>query len=124
MTSEITVGNKVINVTANAGTPYWFKNIFQEDLMRYVSFINSDENTDEDKTAISIDVAGKLLYVMAMQYEKADNSKLGWNTFFKWLEQFETADVLRATRDIWGAYDTQTESTSTPKKEDAQPTEK
>lgn len=124
MTSEIKIGDKTISVTANSATPYWFKSIFTEDLIRYISFINNAENDEDDRTAISINVAGQLLYTMAMQYDGADNTKLSFNTFLKWLEQFGSADVLSATQDIWKAYDKQTEVTSEEKKEDAQPTEK
>lgn len=124
MTSEIKVGDQTIKVTANAGTPYWFKWIFQEDLIRYISFINDDTKDTDDRASVSIDVAGKLLYTMAMQNRSQDNTQYTTQTFFKWLTQFETADIMSATTDIWRAYDTQSKTTSAEKKEDAQPTEK
>lgn len=114
MYKEIQLGGKTIPMLTNATTSFRFKQIFKTDLLA----VFSGRITDGQE-----EIVIQLAYVMAKQAEKADMNKLNTDTFYKWLEDFETADFFDKTEEIMNLYAGQTESEAEAKKNTDQPIE-
>lgn len=71
-----------------------------------------------------IDAISKLAYIMNKAAEGADMKTLDVEGYLDWLEQFETMEFLTHAMDILGLYMSNRMTTSNPKKEPAQLTEK
>lgn len=106
MYGKVMIGEKEVELVANAATPYRYKAIFHEDFLKK---IKGQEEADPN------DFFAKLGYVMAMQAEKKDMSKLSMETFYKWLEEFEPSDVFNACDGIAEVYAGNTETSTDPK---------
>ena len=87
MYGKVMIGDKEVEMVANAATPYRYKAIFGEDFLKKVK---GQEEADPN------DFFAKLGYVMAMQAQKKDMAKLNTETFYKWLEGYEPNDVFSA----------------------------
>lgn len=114
MYGKVKIGDKEIEMISNGATPYRFKQVFKRDLLKFFSDAVAGKVEDGE----AADVASKLGYVMAMQCEKADLSKLSEDTFIEWMEGFEANDVVLAAEDIIGLYSGNMEQTSDSKKEE------
>ena len=110
MIGIIKIGSEEVGMTANAASPFLYRNIFHED------FLRETQKKDFDP-AIMV----KMGFVMAMQNAKPMNevSKLTESAFFEWLEQFEPLDAMMASGAISDLYMGQTVKTSSPKKKGA-----
>ena len=110
MIGIIKIGSEEVGMTANAASPFLYRNIFHED------FLRETQKKDFDP-AIMV----KMGFVMAMQNAKpmSEVSKLTESAFYEWLAQFEPLDVMLASSDISNLYMGQTAQTSSPKKEGA-----
>lgn len=106
----IKIGSEDVGMTANAASPFIYRNIFHED------FLRETQKKDFDP-AIMV----KMGFVMAMQdkMQMTDMMKLTESAFFEWLEKFEPLDVMMASGDISNLYMGQTVKTSSPKNEGA-----
>ena len=71
-----------------------------------------------------LDAISKLAYIMNKAAEGADMKTLDVEGYLDWLEQFETMEFLTHAMDILGLYMSNRMTTSNPKKEPAQLTEK
>ena len=109
----IKIGEKDVEMVANAATPYRFKQIFRKDYFRYT--VSEDRDGAED-----MDVMARMAYIMAMQAAKADMAKLNEDTFLEWMEQFGVMDVIGAVADIMDMINGNSAEKSTPKAEAAQ----
>ena len=114
MYGKVMIGNKEVEMLANAATPYRYQTIFKED---FFSRLNGEVKFDLH------DIWAKMGYVMAMQAQKADMSKLNMDTFLAWLEGFETSAVFNAANDIGDIYNGTQETSVDPKSESGQPNE-
>lgn len=106
MYGRIKIGDKDVELVANAATPYRYQQIFREDYLKKVS---GKEETDPT------DFFVKIGFVMAMQAAKKDMSKINLESFFKWLEGFEPADVFAAASDIADVYNGEAAGNVDPK---------
>ena len=113
MFGVVEVGNNEISMVSNGATPYRFKQVFKRDLLKF--FADAVDGKVDDGDAA--DIAQKLGYIMAMQAEKADMMKLNEETFYSWMEQFESSDLVAAAEEIIGIYTGNMSQTSIPKKE-------
>lgn len=96
MFGTVKIGEKEFEMVANAATPYRYNQIFHED---YMAQVTGKVETDPH------DFFAKIGYVMAMQAtKKTDLSKLNFETYMAWLEQFEPADVFSAVDEIADIY--------------------
>lgn len=111
MYGKVLIGGKEVEMLANAATPYRYQMIFKEDFFKKIS---RKEETDPR------DFFAKMGYTMAKQAEKGDMSKLNMDTFLKWLEAFDPADVFSATQDIADIYNGTQETGVDPKDENGQ----
>lgn len=110
---------KEFEFLANGMTQYRYKQLTKRELMRDISkLVNaSDLTVGEDAEFTCID---KLAYIMNMSATKADMSKISEETFFDWIEQFDSSNSLNIWVDIINAYYGTKESTSEPKKGDGE----
>lgn len=115
MYKEITLGGKAVPMLTNATTSFRFKQIFKTDLLAVFS-----GRVSEGQEEIVIQLA----YIMAKQAEKADMTRLNMDTFYQWLEGFETADFFSVTDEILDLYAGQSESEAEAKKNNEELTEK
>ena len=94
MYGKVTIGDKEVSFKANAATPFRFRMLFRTDLIQTMA--KGDEG----------DVAEyeKLAFVMAMQAENKDLTKLTEEDFYAWLEDFEFVDLVSALPEVLNIY--------------------
>lgn len=95
MYGKVTIGDKEVELLANAATPYRYQQIFHEDYFKKVT------GKEEAEPA---DLFVKLGFVMAMQALKKDMSKVSIADFYTWLEGFEPSGVFEAVDAIADVY--------------------
>ena len=110
MQGTVKIGDKDVEMLANAATPFWFNQIFHED------FFTSTQNMTEDNTGVTVGVFSKIAFVMAKQAIGKDMKKVNEGQFMDWLSSFEAMDLPNAMPDIISLYMAQTEGTAKPKK--------
>lgn len=111
MFKTIIVDGQEMELSANAATPFRFKQVFQKDLLA----IFSNEKRAEQE---GLEAVAELAYIMNNQAKKSDMNKLSYEGFIEWLEGFEPMAFVDASEDIIDAYTSQTRTTSTPKVEE------
>lgn len=113
MYQVIKIGEKDVEMVANAATVYRYKQIFHED---YFVRINAKDNDGFS----NLEIFTRMGFVMAMQAEKKNMAKLNEENFFEWLEQFNPMDVNLAVDAIARLLNGSSEGTADPKKESGQ----
>lgn len=111
MKGKITIGNKNVELVANAATPVFFKQIFHEDF-----FILAENFAVSPTNGESVDIYSRIAFVASQQAKKADMESLTFSDYVKWLEQFEAYDMAQAVDSIAEIYAHQAEPTAKPKK--------
>lgn len=106
MTGKVNIGGVEVGMTANAATPFRFKQIFGEDFFQLTT-----KGLDD---AASVDTFIKIGFCMAMQYE--GKTKATEEDFYDWLAGFETNALIEALGDVANLY-AGTEKTSVDPKE-------
>lgn len=109
MRAFIKIGDREIEMAANAASPYIYNHVFKED------FLQKLQSKDPDS-----DLFQKMGFIMAEQAKEEKISelmKLNMDKYFEWLTQFEPVDVLLATGEISGLYMGQAIESSVPKSE-------
>lgn len=106
MYGKVKIGNKEVEMLANAATPYRFQQIFHEDFIKKVTGKEDSEPAD---------FFTKIGFTMAMQAMKKDMSKISIADFYTWLEGFEPADVFTAVDAIANLYNGNHEGDVNPK---------
>lgn len=107
MYKKITVDGNEMELSANAATPFRFKQVFHRDLLAVFS---NEEKAQEE----GVEVVTELAYIMNKQAMKADMAKLSFEDFIAWLEGFGPMAFVDAAEDIVAVYTDSTVSTSTP----------
>ena len=107
MKRTIKIGERDVEMLANAASPYVYKTLFGQD------FIKESQSADPD-----LHLMEKMGFVMAMQAELPTDKlfSLGINQFYAWLTEFDPLDVLNASEAIGELYRDQTKNHSEPKK--------
>lgn len=106
MFGKVKIGGKEVEMIGNAATPYRYQAIFHED---YLKKVTGKEEADPN------DFFAKIGFVMAMQAEKKDMSKINQDSFLAWLEQFEPGDVFEAVGEISDLYNGNSKGEVDPK---------
>lgn len=91
---------KELALTANAATPFRFKQLFGGDLLQ---LFQKASKAGEDNLEVT-DTITQLAFIMSKQAEKADMSQLSVDEFFLWLEEYEAMDFAFASGDIVNLY--------------------
>ena len=122
MKTTITVGEKELNLLANAATPIRYKMVFGDDIMVVFNQIN---NNKRDSGEI-LDITSQLAYIMNRQAEcdKNELKSLSKDTYIEWLEDFDSMAFVNASEEIINVYLGQTETTSKSKNVASRPKEK
>lgn len=107
MHKTITIDGKEMEFTANAATPYRFKQVFKSDLLQ----ILGDEQRAEKE---GVEAVTELAYIMNMQARKENMANLDYEGFLTWLEGFGSMAFINSAEDILGVYTDQIVGTSTP----------
>lgn len=107
MKRTIKIGDRDVEMLANAASPYIFRTLFGQD------FIKESQNPDPD-----VHLMEKMGFVMAMQAELPIEKlfSLDIKDFYKWLVGFDPLDVLGASEEIGKLYRDQAKNYSEPKK--------
>lgn len=113
MTKTVKIGGGEVILTANAATPYRFKQVFNEDLFKI--FAESTGKTEEESIDLA-DTVMKLAFIMMKQAEKADMGTLSEDDFYTWLEAYDPMDIVLAGGDIVNLYLGSTQGSVAPKK--------
>lgn len=110
MYGKVHIGEKEIEMVANAASPYIYRQVFHEDFLKKIQ----EKDVDPDLFV-------KMGYIMSKQAEAgakmSDLMKLTIDGFYSWLFEFEAMDVLTASAEISNIYLGQTGELSTPKTE-------
>ena len=110
MYGKITIGEKEVEMLANAATPYYYNQVFHED------FFEQSQKMNENTSGMTVEVFTKIAFIMAKQAEKKDMSKVNEGQFMKWLGDFEPMDLPNAMPEIVDLYMGNKAGTATPKK--------
>lgn len=94
-------------MTANGASVYRYKQVFREDFLALAS--NSDDDIE------NVELFVKMGYIMAKQAEKADFSKLNFDSFLEWAGEFEPNALEIAAGDIGNIYAGNSETSVYPK---------
>ena len=107
---------KNFDFMSNGMTQYRYRQLTGRELMKDVSkLVNlSDSSIGDDADFTCID---KLAYIMNMSATGANMNTLTEESFFEWIEQFDSSNSIRVWVDIIQAYYGTKKSTSEPKKE-------
>lgn len=107
MFKTLNIDGKEIEFSANAATPFRYRQIFHKDLL---SILGNEEKAQNE----GVEAVTELAFIMAKQAEKADMGKLNEEVFFEWLEGFGSMAFVNNAEDILNIYMESTETTATP----------
>lgn len=111
---------KDFDFLATGTTQYRYKQLFRTDLMKDLTGIINSFNAD----GADFSTTDKLAFIMNCQAKKMDMNRINDDMFMEWLEQFDSSTLIDNFNEFVGIYIGNKESTSNPKKEDGQQTEK
>ena len=107
MFAKLKIGEKEVELSANAATPFRYKQVFHKDIF---SVFGNEKKAEEE----GFETIAQLAYVMAKSAEKADMNKLNEEDFIGWLEGFEPMDFANSAEDILNTYMGTVESSALP----------
>ena len=113
MLKTVQIGEKEINLLANAATPIRYKMVFGEDGMVAFNQINQAKRD----TGEILDITSQLAYIMNRQAEcsKDELKALTKETYIDWLEDFDSMAFVNASEVIINTYLGTTGTTSKSK---------
>lgn len=107
MIKTIMVDGKEMALSANAATPFRFRQFFKKDLL---AILGNEKRAEEE----GLETIMQLAFVMNKQAEKADFTKMSEETFIEWLEGYGSMAFVEAADGIIGVYMNTTEATAEP----------
>ena len=107
MFKTLNIDGREVEFSANAATPFRYRQVFHKDLL---SILGNEEKAQNE----GVEAVTELAFIMAKQAEKADMGKLNEDVFFEWLEGFGSMAFVNNAEDILNIYMESTETTSTP----------
>ena len=107
MYGKINIGDKEVELAANAATPFRYKQVFGKDIFQILG--NEEKAQTEGVEAVT-----QLAFIMNKQAQKADMNKLSYDEFITWLEDFGSMAFIEASEDILNLYMENEKTTSTP----------
>ena len=107
MFKTLNIDGREVDFSANAATPFRYRQIFHKDLL---SILGNEEKAQNE----GVEAVTELAFIMAKQAEKADMGKLNEEVFFEWLEGFGSMAFVNNAEDILNIYMESTETTSMP----------
>lgn len=110
MRKNILIGDKSIDMVANAATPFRFRNVFKKDLLKIFS------DASEENVSAQLEAGQMLAFIMAKQAEGVDMNKVTEDSFYVWLEDFSSTDMYNSLEDIVNLWQATESTSSKPKK--------
>lgn len=107
MFKTLNIDGREIDFSANAATPFRYRQIFHKDLL---SILGNEEKAQNE----GVEAVTELAFVMVKQAEKCDMGKLNEEVFLEWLEDFGSMAFVNNAEEILNVYMESTETTSTP----------
>lgn len=107
MFKTLIIEGKEVDFSANAATPFRYRQIFHKDLL---SILGNEEKAQNE----GVEAVAELAFIMAKQAEKCDMGKLNEEVFLEWLEGFGSMAFVNNAEDILNVYMESTDSTATP----------
>lgn len=107
MFKTLNIDGREVEFSANAATPFRYRQIFHKDLL---SILGNEEKAQNE----GVEAVTELAFVMAKQAEKADMGKLNEEMFIEWLESFGSMAFVNNAEDILSVYMESTDTTSAP----------
>ena len=104
MFKTLNIDGREVDFSANAATPFRYRQIFHKDLL---SILGNEEKAQNE----GVEAVTELAFVQA---EKCDMGKLNEEVFLEWLEGFGSMAFVNNAEDILNIYMESTESTATP----------
>lgn len=105
----VRIGDKDVEMVANALTPVLYKKVFHRD------FLQETQKKDLDLTIFQ-----ELGYIMSKQAEglsvKELTTTLSENGYYEWLMDFGAMEIMEKVNDIFTIYNRQAKATSKSKK--------
>ena len=113
MLKTVQIGEKEVNLLANAATPIRYKMVFGEDVMVAFNQINQEKRD----TGEILDITSQLAYIMNRQAEcsKDELKALTKESYIDWLEDFDSMAFVNASEVIINTYLGTTGTTSKAK---------
>lgn len=113
MLKTVKIGEKEVNLLANAATPIRYKMVFGEDIMVAFNQINGNKR-DEGEI---LDISSQLAFIMHVQatYSREEIKGVTKEKYIEWLEDFGPMDFVNASKDIFDTYLGTTGTTSKSK---------
>lgn len=111
---------KEFEFVANGMTQYRYRQLTKHDLTKDMSSLINGSEIGDDADFTIVD---KLAYIMNMSAVKADMNKLNEESFFGWIEQFDSSNSIKIAAEMINLYYGNKESTSESKKKDEEQTE-
>lgn len=100
MTKTITLeGGKVVKLAANAATPFRFKQLFGQDLLKLFK-----KAEDEEEQPILGEVITQMAFIMNRQAEGVNLNSVSMDDFYSWLEEYDAMDFVLAGEEIINFY--------------------
>ena len=107
MYKKITIDGKEVEITANAATPFRYKQVFNKDIFQ---ILGNEERVETE----GVEAVTQICYIMNKQAQKADMNKLSYDEFITWLEDFGPMAFIEASEEILSVYMDNEKTTSTP----------
>lgn len=110
MYKEIEVGGdkKKIAFLSNGLTPLFYKQVFKTDLLKALN--------ENGEFSLASDKIPELGFIMVKQAEKADMTKVNYESYLEWLSGFEPLDLTMASAEITDVYFSNSIPSEEPKK--------
>ena len=100
MFKKVTIDGNELEFAANAATPFRYKQLFGDDLLRI--FQESTESKEKEITLS--ETVTQLAFIMNRQAEGVNMNTLSVDEFFTWLENFEPMEIVLVGQEIINTY--------------------
>lgn len=99
MQKSIMIGDVEVAMRASAATAIRYRNTFHSDIMKELMEMNP-----EKIDASVIEKIQKLGFIMAKSAEGANMTTLTEDDYLEWLDQFDSLEMMTASKDIVSIY--------------------
>lgn len=99
MQKTIMIGEVEVAMRASAATAIRYRNIFHGDIMKELMEMNPEQIDSS-----VIEKIQKLAFIMAKSAEGANMTTLTEDDYLEWLDQFDSIEMMTASKDIVSIY--------------------
>lgn len=99
MQKSIMIGDVEVAMRASAATAIRYRNTFHGDIMKELMEMNPEQIDSS-----VIEKIQKLAFIMAKSAEGANMTTLTEDDYLEWLDQFDSLEMMQASKDIVTVY--------------------